>query len=196
MSDDPMSADQRPAETGTVGRHDASQESTETTERLAAVPWLQTETVARLQALSPSAFGVAAVCPLVLFVVSGLGGGVIGMVGVSLWLFAPVNAFVVAQLGVLLLLPGWPGLLTGVGVEAGLAMLLFAEVVHEHGYRWTLGVFVVLALLMGGGTLAALRSDATLWQVALGLAVTTALASYGLHRYELLQLGLLAETDT
>lgn len=148
---------------------------------------LRPETVERVRAVDAVDIAVATLCPVVLFVAAGFSGGAIGLIGVSLWVVAPLSAFVVAQLGILLVVPEWPGLGGAALIEAGLILLLLAEVVHEHTDRRTLGVFSTLILLLVGGTLLAITAGIAWWLIALIGLLGTSIASYGPHRYGLIQ---------
>ena len=152
-------------------------------------------TTERLQLLRVPEVAVAALCPVCLLLVSGPAGAVVGLFGASLWLFAPVTGFALAQLGVLLAIPGWPGLPTAVAVEGALAALLLAELVYESPDQWTVVAFLCTAGVGGLVTLWATTTVET-WVVALGLVFVAALAAYGVHRYELLQMGRLAEVES
>ncbi|WP_299263328.1 hypothetical protein [Halorientalis sp.] len=158
-----------------------------------SIPVLQVETVERVRSVTARDLGVAVLCPLALFLVAGVPGGVLGVFGVSVWLFAPVNAFVITQLGVLALVPAWPGVPTALGLESGIAALLLAEVLREQADWRAGGVFVLLAVVLGGGTVVSLEAGVESWVVALVGVGTIGLTCYGLHRYELLALGLISE---
>jgi len=139
---------------------------------------------------------LALCCPVVLFLGAGLAGGFVGVLGVGLWLLAPVYAFVLAQLALLLVVPEWPGTRQLAVLEGGVALLLLAQLVHERVDRRSVAVFVATALILTGALAVGVGSEVPTWQLSVALLVALSLAAYGVHRYELVLLGLVADGGT
>lgn len=149
----------------------------------------------RFESVSPLGVGVAVVCPIALAVAAGLVGGIVGTVGLGIWLVSPVYAFAIAQLGLLLVVPDSISIGELVILESGLGTLLFAGMLDEFESRRSIGVFLLGAVGLGGTAVAAGPSAIALWQSVLAVLGVFAFLSYGLHRYELVELGLVEEQD-
>ncbi|MFB6130400.1 MAG: hypothetical protein ABEJ28_06230 [Salinigranum sp.] len=133
------------------------------------------------------------------FVLLGGLGGALGAAAVALaWYFLPVEyAFVAGQvvLAALVAPGGVPtaapvGPVPIVGVEAALWALLAASLWDVAGTPRATVVFGVLSAAAGGGAWVAAASGTATWAVAGALVCAFAVAAYGLHRYELVALGL------
>jgi hypothetical protein len=109
----------------------------------------------------------------------GLGGAVTAIVVIHLLALVVVpDGATALELGVL---EGVTGLLVTGGLFAG-----------GEDLRWAISAGVASA--SGASVTWLLATQTGLWQVAIGTAVLATVASYGLHRYELLTMGLLEET--
>jgi hypothetical protein len=141
--------------------------------------------------LEVAAFTVA----LVAFAyVGGLVGGALGMsLVVARLVVAPMTVYALAHV-VGLALPWTPTLLDVAMLEAPLLLLLVVAGVGggaDDGFVPALAVAVVgLTGLAAGG----LSTFDPLWQTAGLVVVAFGLVAYGLHRYELVRLGLVAES--
>ncbi|MFB6150813.1 MAG: hypothetical protein ABEJ40_03315, partial [Haloarculaceae archaeon] len=112
---------------------------------------------------------------------------------VATW--APVAAIVVVHLALLVVAPEGPALPTLVAVEGGLLVAAVAADRRASSYPPRASAALVAAwVLLAGGVWAASRSVDPV-ALALALAVTVALATYALHRYELVALGLVEVAD-
>lgn len=107
-----------------------------------------------------------------------------------------VGLLVVVHLGALLAFtaeatPGQIAAVEGVaGVAVGGAILAGGE-----RLRWALTGALAASVGSAVTWSAVIVTGADIWQVALPLAVVAASLSYGLHRYEMLVLGLLEDTQ-
>jgi hypothetical protein len=116
------------------------------------------------------------------------------------YLAAPPYAFAVGNLALVAALPEADLVRVGV-VEVGLLGVLLASATTPDGHdRFSsltvVGALLVLGWILIGGALAwaSTRSLLDLRVAAVLLVVPTALAAYGLHRYELVELGVIGET--
>ncbi|WP_135825295.1 hypothetical protein [Halorussus ruber] len=128
-----------------------------------------------------------------------------GLAVVASWLLlAPTSAFALGHVALAAVLPA-NALASGVplellAVEVGLVGMLLASATRrgvDAGGSVALAVGVVLAWTFGGGALAwiAARSGLDLWLAGALVVGASGLAAYGLHRYQLVSLGLVGETD-
>lgn len=129
-----------------------------------------------------------------LFVVAGPAGVGAALAVAAVGLFAgPLNAFIVGHVVLLAVLPS-PPLHLGIA-EGGFSVLLLAAAFEETRSRRTValtgGVFMVLV-----GVLAiTLSAELSLLGVAATLLGVVGAAGYALHRYELVQLGLIEDGE-
>lgn len=154
----------------------------------------------------------AVVASVGLVALAGLPGVVAAAALVAAWVLLPASyAFALGQVALVALAPG--GGLLGVAVaEAGLLGVLLAPAttLPEPGppvalaVAWALGG-VALAWASAGGTggTAGTAGAGTVgagvlapWQAGFALIAVTALAAYGLHRYQLVSLGLVEADDS
>ena len=126
-------------------------------------------------------------------VATGLPGFISGIVLLVLWYTVP-TLYVVAfgQLAVAAL---GDGIATGYLIlsELGLLAMLVGPSLALDRPRWRVLVTSVVALALGGCTLAIVRWSDRLWQPLVFLVVVFAIGSYGLHRYERIALGLVED---
>lgn len=121
----------------------------------------------------------------------GLGVGV-GLVG---WALPGEYAFASGHLGAAIVLPSDPGLVALCLLEISLWMLLVLES-RSRRSALRLGAFgcgIATLSTVFGWTL--LSREPSLWTAGLAIAGVTAAALYGVHRYELVRLGIATETE-
>lgn len=132
-----------------------------------------------------------------LIVAAGLRGvAAAAVVGIVWLLLRPLDAFAVGQVAVVVFARSGPSLDIGLGAvgiavtEIGLFGLLLAPATHLSNPRNSVGLVVGWAL--AGGLLAWASTTSVLapWLAGLVLLGFTGLAAYGLHRYQLVSLGL------
>jgi hypothetical protein len=119
-----------------------------------------------------------------------------GVVGVAVWavvattwlLFPPIVPVAVAQLGLVVLLSADPPVTTVLLAEVPVVLLLVADLVEQANARVAGGVMLGLSAVGVGGVLA--LADGSFVAVAAGVLGTGAVASYLLHRYLLVKLGI------
>ncbi|WP_331234076.1 hypothetical protein [Natronorarus salvus] len=125
--------------------------------------------------------------------VGGIQGGVAATALVPIWLLLP-GIYVVAFGHILLAaFVGDLSVVSVLAVEIGL-LLLLADAAYAHHRPGTLfanavfaagGLVVVVAVILAG--------DGRLWITAGGLLFAFGAAAYGIHRYELVSLGVLTD---
>jgi len=106
-----------------------------------------------------------------------------------------IGAILVGHLGLLVVFPSGPDLLTLLAVEAGgLAVLAAAELLvgMPEKFLIVLGTIYTLLLVATGILLSATDSVIV---ASLVLVAASVLAAYGIHRYELVALGLVEAPD-
>lgn len=140
-----------------------------------------------------------------LFVVSAAGWlfgltGLVAGLGVFLaWIaVSELAGFVVGQLSLIAIVSPTSVSLSGpvLVVELGLFILLAAAVLRPESSVRGLAVFAVLAAVLAGIVLTGVRVSDQLWLVSTVFIAVTGLLLYGLHRYELVALGLLDEAGS
>lgn len=113
------------------------------------------------------------------------------------WLALPAEyVFAVGQVMIAAVVSGSvdPRLL--VGAQTGLALLLAASIRDATNGARALVVWIALYAVAGLAVLSATRQgDFKIWQVALALWVVAVIAAYGLHRHEIVALGLTGGDD-
>lgn len=149
--------------------------------------------------------GVSALAAAVALIVVADEHWVVAVVGalalLAAWyLSAPPYAFAVGNLALVAALPE-ADLVRVAVVEVGLLGVLLASATTPDGHdRSTtltvVGALLVLGWVLFGGALAwaTTRSFLDLPVAAVLLVIPTALAAYGLHRYQLVELGVIGET--
>lgn len=148
-----------------------------------------------LSALTPSltvpeAVGLGIVAAAFVFF-GGAGGALAAAAVVGFWLAFPVEyAFAAGQIGLVAVAPdqvGLPLLVTG---EAGLGLVV-AGSLRKAGSTSAQAVGWLLAAAgLGFGILIAVTAEIALWQTAVVLLAVCTATAYGLHRHELVRLGL------
>lgn len=150
-------------------------------------------TVARLRGARPP---VLAVGLLTAALLAGTGpiGLAIATVTAIAWALAPVPYALAAGHVALATLaqPGLDPLAIGI-VEAGFAAVLAAALLREPGARDALSAAGVTVVVVGAAAWAALGA-LPLWVVAGFVLLSLGAIGYGIHRYELVAFGLLAES--
>lgn len=117
-----------------------------------------------------------------------LGAGA-GVALVTCWyLLGPVYAFAVGQVAVVALAGDWPLRYVAGAELAVLAVLVAPDLATARGRRLAAGTVAGIGVLGGGAFVAQLTWETT-WATAVVLVGVVALASYGLHRYELVATG-------
>lgn len=136
---------------------------------------------------------LALACPAVLFVVVGPVAGLAGGLAFLAWLFAPVYGFALGQFGLLVAVPGAAiSPRFAVAQEALFVLLVLGLVRHRQSALGVLAL-VVLALALVTAVLVGIARGVGTLPLAGGLVGVVALASYLLHRYELVAMGLVAD---
>lgn len=135
-------------------------------------------------------------CPLGLLILGGPVGGVVGLAAAVLWVHSPVYGFAVGQLGLVLVVeqPVAPGRLAA--LQAAVFLVLLAGLLRGKSSHRPPLAFVVLALVLGGGVVAGIDAGLGTPTLAGILVVAIGIASYLLHRYERVALGLVGESIT
>lgn len=135
--------------------------------------------------------GLAALsCPAVLFVVIGPLGAVAGVAAVLVWLVAPVYGFALGQFGLLAAVPELTVSTQFVVAQEALFVLLVVGLVRQRQSALDVLAFIVIASALITAVLFGVARGVDTVRLAGGLIVLVALASYGLHRYELVVMGL------
>jgi FtsH-binding integral membrane protein len=136
---------------------------------------------------------LALACPGSLFAIDGPVGAAIGVLALLAWVVAPVYGFAVGQLGLVVVVPE-PALGPRLAAaEGAVAVLLVAGLIRRRS-PWSVPAFFVAALGLTGAVVAGIVFGVETWHLAAVLLGVTALASYLLHRYELVALGLVNDT--
>ena len=147
----------------------------------------------RFRSLTVPGVGLALATPAALFAVAGPRGAAVGLFGAAIWLLAPVYAFLVAQAGLLAVAPESLAITDLLALQGAVALLLLAELVTERVHAVTVLGFLALLAVLGGGATAAVAAAVEPWVVAVALLAGVGLLAYGLHRVELVALGLVPE---
>lgn len=134
----------------------------------------------------------AAVGPL--YLVAGVPGAALGGGTVLALLLAPAFGFAAGQLGLVVVLPPSAPLLRVGLAQAGLFVALFGATATARTSVADAVAYGVLAGVLGGLTWWGIRTGLPLWGVAAGLIGAVALVGYGVHRSELVALGLVEES--
>ena len=117
--------------------------------------------------------------------------GVLVAVGVGIARYlAATTAFAAGQIVLVALYPTEGPLALLVLAEIGLSCVLLAPVVDRDEPGRATVATLVAGVALGGTAWAALRSAEGVWVGASAIVVGTAIAAYGLHRYERVRLGL------
>ena len=116
-------------------------------------------------------------------------------IGVMGWALPSEYAFVSGHLGVGVVLPPDPNLVALTLVEISLWMLLVLESESRHlAIRFGIfGVGIASLLSVFGWTL--LSREPSLWNAGFIIVSVTAIALYGVHRYEIVRLGVVEEPE-
>lgn len=133
---------------------------------------------------------LVAVCPAALLVLAGPVGAAIGVLAAVVWLTGPVFGFAAAQFGLVLVVEVPVAPLRLAALQVAVGSLLVAGLADVEGSARVGGLFVVLAILLGGGALGAIDAGVGTVEVAAALVGVVAVSGYLLHRYELVALGL------
>lgn len=140
--------------------------------------------------VDPGAAVLVALCPAALGILGGPLGAAVGAVAAVGWLAGPVFGFGVAQVGLVLVVQSPVDPLRLAALQAAVALLLLAGLRGVAGATRVAVTFVVVAVVLAGGTLAAIGAAVAPGAVAATLAGVVGLTAYLLHRYELVALGL------
>lgn len=125
----------------------------------------------------------------------GYFGGRVGWLAaaavVGVWVVLPVEyVFTAGQVALVVVAPDRVGLELLLAVEAGLYLLIADSVRKVATSSASNAVWLLAAVGLSAGVWVTVTGGADLWQVALALWVGVAVAAYGLHRHELVSLGL------
>lgn len=140
--------------------------------------------------VDPVAAVLVALCPAALGILGGPVGAAVGVLAAVGWLAGPVFGFGVAQVGLVLVVRPPVDPLRLAALQVAVALLFLAGLREVEGAPRVAVTFVVLAVVLGGGTLVAIAADVAPGAVAATLAGVVAVTAYLLHRYELVALGL------
>ena len=144
---------------------------------------------------------LAALAGALWFLGGGYGLVVAGAVAVVWLVSSPVYAYAVGQLLFVLLVIDGHGLVGSeplIGLvdiepligQLALALVLVSQFVSR---RLSATLLAVATFAVAGGGVVAIAAVEPLWLAAVGLALAYGLVAYGIHRYELVTLGLVEE---
>lgn len=124
-----------------------------------------------------------------------IAGGLAVSIGIIGWFLPGEYAFASGHIGVGIALPSEPSVVILALLELSLwALLILESESWQSALRLgTLGSGIAGLLAVVGW--AVLYQTASLWTVSLGSAAVIGLALYTVHRYEIVQLGLVAEAE-
>ncbi|UTF54834.1 hypothetical protein [Natronosalvus rutilus] len=139
--------------------------------------------------------GIAlAIITVAMGVVAGPLGAIGGGVTAAGWyLLGTPYAIAIAHVALVVLFPSGLSLLSIGLLEAGVLTLVLAAATGER-YPLRFAVTALVGVITLGGLTAVLVHTQPLWLAALGLVVAAGVLAYGLHRVELVQLGLVTDS--